>query len=189
MSFLRGIFGKKKPYQSKLEGLFTMSTAYMTLGDKGGLDPATRAGFCFRPVASSYFDQADKELREMLKATSHTTAVKVSTSDDDYGFRWAVLQDDDFEDLVATVHIAAETLEEKGFGEQILAAVFKFTNDGRPVYWIFNYRRGKYYPFVPSGTGQERDNGAELRLRSLMQKELPMEQQLEYWYPMWGIPL
>lgn len=190
MRFLRGIFGtSKKPYQSKLEGLFTMATSYLTLNSKGELRPGRQAGFCFRPVASSYFSDAERELRDLLHASTWTTATHVTSTDDSYGFRWLVLEDKDFEDLVATMHMAAQMLEERGFGEQILAAVFKFERNGQPVYWIFNYRRGRYYPFAPRGSGQERDNSIELRLRSLMAKELPLEENIEYWYPLWGIPL
>lgn len=166
-----------------------MVTAHLTLASKGDLQPATRAGFCFRPVSSSYFADAEREMRDLLHASSWTTATQVTSTDDSYGFRWIVLEDRDFEDLVATMHLAAQALEEKGFGEQILAAVFRFEERGRPVYWIFNYRRGRYYPFVPRGMGQERDHSLELHLRSLMEKELPLEPEITYWYPLWGVPV
>lgn len=34
-----------------------------------------------------------------------------------------------------------------------------------------------------------RRNRAELYLRSAMEVELPIEPELERWYPLWGVPL
>jgi hypothetical protein len=41
---------------------------------------------------------------------------------------------------------------------------------------------------VPKG-GAQRDTSQEFRLRSLMEKELPVEKDEAKWYPMWGMPL
>ena len=73
------------------------------------------------------------------------------------------------------------------FGTQFLAAVYRFRGDAT-VYWIYNFKLGSYYPFVPAG-GQQRDASREFRLRSLMEKELPLEKDEAKWYPMWGLPL
>jgi hypothetical protein len=56
------------------------------------------------------------------------------------------------------------------------------------VYWIYSFKLGSYYPFVPK-SGKQRDTAMEFRLRSLMQKELPIEKDMAKWYPMWGMPL
>jgi len=48
--------------------------------------------------------------------------------------------------------------------------------------------RRTFYPFVPLGRSKERDNALELRLSSAMEHELPIEKELERWYPMWDIP-
>jgi hypothetical protein len=47
----------------------------------------------------------------------------------------------------------------------VLCAVFAFEDSKkRPLYWIYNYKRGAFYPFVPSGSDQQRDNERELVL-------------------------
>jgi hypothetical protein len=53
---------------------------------------------------------------------------------------------------------------------------------------IANFKRGAYYPFVPKGE-QQRDNEHELRLKAQIGAELPIEQELERWFPLWEIPL
>ena len=59
----------------------------------------------------------------------------------------------------------------------------------RPLYWIYNYKRGAFYPFVPAGGDQQRDNERELVLKAQMSSELPVEQELDRWFPLWGIPI
>ncbi len=188
--FLDALLGRSKPIKPKLENLFAMSSAFVTLTVELGLEPGDRAGICFRPVASAAFDQTHADLNRLLQISAKQSNTAVETETDRFGFQWAILNDPDFEDLVATVHVFSQTLHEEGFGEQLLAAVFKFLHDGRPVYWIYNYKRGAFYPFVPQyGEGRRRDNAYELRLRATMEKELPIEQQVEYWYPLWGVPV
>jgi hypothetical protein len=96
------------------------------------------------------------------------------------------LNDPDFEDLVSTLYMVSETLVENDFGEQLLCAVFKFKDESE-VYWIFNFKQAAFYPFVPKG--KQRDSSYEFRLRSIMEKELPIEKEVERWYPLWEIPL
>ena len=54
---------------------------------------------------------------------------------------------------------------------------------------IYNYKRGAFYPFVPSGGAQQRDNERELRLKAQIGADLPVEAELERWFPLWGIPI
>jgi len=184
-----------------------MATAHLTLQAKGELKPDRRAALCFRPVQSSYFAEGEAELEDVLKLSLREAGTRYRIEKDSYGYRWVVLEDEQFEDLVAALHLSGRALADKGFRDQLLAAVYRFTGEEGPVYFIYNYKRGKYYPFVPKGgaiplrgspgpggTGikgdkQERDHGLELRLRALMERELPLEPQLEQWYPLWGLPL
>ena len=56
------------------------------------------------------------------------------------------------------------------------------------LYWVYNYKTGKFYPFVPNGP-RKRDNVTELRLGEIMKEQkLPVERKLENWYALWGIP-
>jgi hypothetical protein len=36
---------------------------------------------------------------------------------------------------------------------------------------------------------RQRDNPEELRLSAALKGELPVEQDYEYWYPVWDLPL
>jgi hypothetical protein len=80
-------------------------------------------------------------------------------------------------------------LAARGFGEQLLAAAFKFSGGKLPVLWIYGYKRGAFWPFVPTGEGQERDNAEELELKAKLEKELPIEPELSRWFGLFGAPL
>jgi hypothetical protein len=191
MGLLDTLFGRTKPVKSKSEQLFAMATASITLQTKLDLQASGAAGIVFRPVDSSYFRQAEQELDELLKLSSKEESVSVQTETDSYGFRWIVLRDNAFEDLVATIHMVSLTLTDKGFSEQLLAAVFRLNQadaGSRPVYWVYNYKRGSFYPFVPQGSSERRDNAAELHFATVMDGELPVEKAPEHWYALWGIP-
>jgi hypothetical protein len=186
--FFDALFGRTRPTPARTERIFAMSTAYITLQAQLGLEPDRFAGITFRPVTSGYFDRATSELHSLLELSTRDTGATFRTHKDNYGFEWIILEDADFEDLVATIHIISTTLIEEQFGDRLLAAVFRFFDrDRRKVYWFHNFKRGLFYPFIPTGPSS-RDNAYELRLQSVMGRELPVDPQLESWYPMWEIP-
>ena len=120
--------------------------------------------------------------------SERATGTRFEITDDGYGTRWVVLDDRDFEDLVATLHLVGETITDHGFRDRMLAAVFRFDYEGKQAYWIYGIKRGRFYPFVLAGE-QQRDNAAEMRLGALMEEEnIPVEKSLEQWYALWGIP-
>jgi len=108
--------------------------------------------------------------------------------EDSYGYDWVVLRDPDVEDLVTTVHLVNATLSDSGFGHQLLASVFAFAGAKGPTFLVYGYKRGAFYPFVPAD-GEHRDNQSELRLRGILEGEIPIEADLSRWYPIWGVPI
>jgi hypothetical protein len=188
--FFDVILGRSRPIKPKMENVFAMSTAYVTLTAELNLSPTDRAGICLRPPQSAAFEQMGVDLDRLLEISSLETGAKVEKQTDSYGFQWIIINDPNIEGQVATVHVFSQTVHENGFGEQLLAAVFKFLDGERPVYFIYNYKRGKYYPFVPvRDSDHRRDNAYELRLRATVQRELPLEDQVERWYALWGVPV
>jgi hypothetical protein len=188
MSLLDIILGRTKPVRSKTEQLFAISTAVVTLETKLGLHPAPEAGIVFRPVQSSSFRNTSQEVQDLLDLSARDTNSRVRQVDDEFNFRWIIIEDEDFEDLVTMLHMVTLTLAEHGYQNQLLAAVFRFDGQKGPVYWIYNYKRGAFYPFVPTGN-RRRDNATELQLQAVMDKELPIDPTIESWYALWGIPI
>ncbi|MFB6184735.1 MAG: hypothetical protein ABEI96_09295 [Haloarculaceae archaeon] len=185
------------------EDLFGMTTAYLTMEADLGYEPVGAAALCFSEVDSTDFEDTVHEVEDILEAGREETGTVAELTADDHGYHWVVLEDPDFEDLVTSVHFAADTFVERGYGSRLLAAVFGFrkgettsrsrSRDGEPieaadegqrVYWIYSFRRGAYYPFAPAA-GHERDSQVELKLQSNLDGELAIEDDTAYWYPLW----
>ena len=88
-----------------------------------------------------------------------------------------------------SVNVISTQLEGGGYGDRILCAVFAFEDEGRPVYFIYNYKRGAWYPFVPAPGEKQRNNEREFQVKAAIGGELPFEQEIERWFPLWEIPL
>jgi hypothetical protein len=183
------LFGRSKLKDASPEGLFALSTARVTLEAELGLRHAGRAGICFKPLSAGEFARAREDLAELLDVTARESGSRVSQVADEQGFEWIVVEDADLEDLVTTVHLVGSELVARGFGGQLLAAVFRFEGRERPVYWIYGYKRGAFWPFVPGGERMERDNAEELRLKAELEGELPVEQDLSRWFGLFGAPV
>jgi len=173
------------------EDLFGMSTAYVTMAAELGWASTGDAALCFADVDSTDFSDTVDEVKAILDAGGEETGTAADFHEDSHGYNWVVLHDDsDPEDLVTSVHFAADTLVERDYGSRLLAALFAFENtdgDGsepRYAYWVYSFRRGAYYPFAPSSTS-ERDSGVEFKLESALDGELDVEGDKEYWYPYW----
>jgi hypothetical protein len=166
------------------EDLFGMSTAYLTMEADLGLPSAGEAALCFSNVDSTDFATTVEEVEAILDAGQEETGTKHWRHSDDYGYHWFVLSDSDPEDLVTSVHFAADEFVERGYGSRLLAALFAFEDGSENVYWVYSFRRGAYYPFAPTGTSS-RDSKREFKLQSVLDGELAVEEDEGYWYPLW----
>ncbi|MEX2253302.1 MAG: hypothetical protein WD649_04050 [Thermoleophilaceae bacterium] len=189
MGFLDGLLGGKRQLKGPApDRLFAMVTAQVTLDTGLGLTHRRRAGIVFQPLGTADFTGIVTETEELLRGSAEDTDTKVETADDEHGYRWLVLEDDEFEDLVVSLNLVSTQLQSGGYGDRLLAAVFPFDEGGKPIYFIYNFKRGSYYPFVPSGK-QSRDTEHELRLKAQIGGELPIEEDTSRWFPLWEIPL
>ena len=183
------LFGKKKLGGARLDKLFALSSAHVTLEVELGLRSSGQAGVVFKPLSASEFMRAEQEIDELLGVTAQTTGARVRRRTDSFGYQWLVFDDPDFEDLVTAVHLVSSELEARGFGAQLLAAIFRFAGRSRPVHVVYGFKRGAFWPFVPTGEGQVRDNAEELRLKNELAPELPIEPELERWLGLFDAPL
>ena len=187
MGFFDALFGKTRLPRATVDNLFAISAASVTMQTGLNMKASTSAGLCFKPIESARYDDTRTEIDELLQLSSRETKSTYRLITDEYRFTWVILEDPDFEDLVAGVHLVSQTLIERDYGTYLLCAVFRFENT-KPSYWVYNFKQGHFYPFVPS-PGKTRDNAVEFRMRSLLDRELPIEKDAGMWYPLWGIPL
>jgi hypothetical protein len=175
--------------------LFAITTAYVDLQAEHGVDPSGSAAIVFQALATSEFESTIKDMEEVVTATGGDNGTTVKTEDDSFGYRWMILRSPagapSVEDLAVGINAVSSSIETAGFGERLLCAVFGFTDaKGQRIYFIYNYKRGSWYPFVPAaGNAQERSTERELQLKAQVGSEMPLEPELERWFPLWGIPI
>jgi hypothetical protein len=191
MGFLDALLGGKgkKVALPAPDRLFAMTTAQVTLDTGLGLRHRQSAGIVFQPLGTADFEGILAETEELLRGTAEETGTEVSSTEDEFGYRWLILKDADFEDLVVSLNTISVQLQGSGYGDRLLCAVFAFEEKGKPVYFIYNFKRGAYYPFVPAPGDKARDSERELRLKAQVGNELPFEDDVARWFPLWEIPL
>jgi hypothetical protein len=183
------LFGRKKLKAPAAERLFALSTAAVTLETSLGLKSAGAGAVVFKALSASEFAQAENDIQQLLEAVASDCGAKLDRRDDSFGYTWIIVRDPDLEDQVTAVHAVASELQARGFGEQLLAAVFRFDGGKLPVYWIYGYKRGAFWPFIPTGDGQNRDNAEELELKAKLGGELPVEPDLSRWFGVFDAPI
>jgi len=99
------------------------------------------------------------------------------------------------EDIIAGVTAVGDMVEEKGFSDKLLAAIFEFSsnidndnNINSIQYLIYNYKRNNFYPFIPTGQ-KNRDTEQEMKILSAVEQEVKFEKDMTFWYPMWDLPI
>jgi hypothetical protein len=183
------LFGRKKLKGANLDKLFALSTAAISLEIECNLKPSGVAAVVFKPLSAGEFTQAENDIDELLGVAARDSGSQVRRRSDSFGFEWLVIRDRDFEDLVTTTHLVSSELDARGFGGQLLAAVFAFKGGEDPTYLVYGYKLGTFWPFIPTGEDQERDNAEELRLKTELESELPIEPDLSRWLGLFDSPL
>ncbi len=192
MKFLDTLLGRTQPKPSKLDALFALPSAAVTLEAGAGLRPTGRAAVAFKPASGQGFAEAGTELAPLLAMTAEQAGSELREENDTYGYRWVVVDDPELEDLIGAVHLVNATLEERGFGNQLLCSMFGFGDEtgASRLYLVYLYKRGTFYPFAPvPGGGEKLDNELELRVRGVLGSDLPIEADLTRWFPLWGVPI
>jgi hypothetical protein len=174
--------------------LFSLSSAYVTLEVKMGLKVTGRCALTFKTVSGTFFYEMEQDIRQFLGNLQPEFNLTWRTTTDSYGYMWIIFEGKRIEDLLAGLTTVSDIVEERGFSDKLLAAVFEFSS-GREEgsrtsqqYLIYNYKRNKFYPFVP--TGQKTvDAEQQMKIVAAVGEEMPFERDMTLWYPLWDLPL
>jgi hypothetical protein len=182
------LFGRKKLAEPSDDRLFALTTAAVTLQAELSLTFAGGAAVTFKPQSSGEFRSAFDEVDQLVDAVAAQADSKIERQSDEFGFDWIVIHDPELEDAVGAAHTLAAELTAKGFGSQLLGALFRFQGGANPVYWVYGFKRGTFWPFVPLAD-KKRDNATELELKAKLENELPIEQDLTRWFALFDAPI
>ena len=197
MRILDILAGRTKPAQANLDALFGLPSAFITLEASEAMVPSGEAGVCYKPASGQPFARTTEELESLLGLGGGPTRVREET--DHYGFHWVVLGPgsgpSDPQELVNQVHLVNTTLQEQGFGPQLLCSVFGFRPAKEPAgspantYLVYLYKRGTFYPFMPLAGREQRAVEAELRWSVELAEDLKIEKDKANWMALWGLPV
>jgi len=184
------LFGRTKQVAPNLDNLFALPTAALTLESELDLVSSGQAGLCFKGGSGESTITTDDDIKQLLDFDEATN--KVTITKDDLGFEWLVVTDPDFEGLVTRVHAANTSMVEHGLGPRLLCAVFGFVAKTPPgegsLRMVYLLKQGTFYPFAPTGPSQ-RNNELELRVKSFLGTDLPIEKDLSRWMALWNLPV
>ncbi|GAA3857374.1 PspA-associated protein PspAB [Amycolatopsis tucumanensis] len=191
MGFLDVLLGRTKPVQPNLDVLFTVPPAADTLQAALGFAPTGVGTVCFKPAEGSASAQSQRDIRELLDLDP---ALDVSASHDEFGYTWITCRQStvDLPALMTGLHAINATLADAGFGLTLLCTVigFRGDSDGQPRHLglVYLFKRGTFYPFAPT-RDQHRDTALEMQVRAELGGELPIEADLQRWFPIWNAPV
>ncbi len=186
------LLGRTKPKPPDLDRLFGLTDAALTLQAAGQFTATGVGAVCYRAGEGGAFATTQADVRELLDAGGGPA---VERSEDEYGYTWLVVRHpaDDLAGLVTDLHAVNTVLTDAGFGSLLLCSLAAFRGTvgadtaGRPLGLVYLYKRGSFYPFAPL-TGQNRDTALELAVRAQIGADLPLEDDLSRWFPVWCAP-
>jgi hypothetical protein len=191
MGLFESILGRRKPARPDLDAIFGLPSAAITLSASLGFEASGTAAVAFRVPEGRAFAEVRSEIEALLAASGNP---KVDQHADQYGYTWLVLSTDppDVGALVTDLHAVNLTLQDSGFGPQLLCSTTTFMGPGtgpgaQALAMVYLFKQGSFYPFAPSGE-QTRNTMLELQVRDLLRDELSMESDLSRWFPIWGAP-
>jgi hypothetical protein len=193
MGFLDTLLGRTKPVPPKLDDLFALPSAAITLEAGMSFTPTGSGSVCFRSVEGRSFSDVENDVRDLLNlSSSNEGGLPVEVSKDSYGFTWLVSShlSSEVEGLVTDLHAVNSALVDNGFGPQLLCTLVAFRDEQeRRLGLIYLYKRGTFYPFAPaSGGAERRDNALELQVKGVIGDDLKWEPDMARWFPVWGAP-
>jgi hypothetical protein len=190
MGLFDTVLGRTKQIAPQLDALFALPTGALTLDSELDLVTSGHAGLCFKSGSGESTITTDQELHDLLALDETDHDISITT--DDLGFKWVLINDVDIPSLVTRVHGANTTMVENGLGPRLLCAVFGFVPKTPPgdgdVRLVYLLKRGTFYPFAPR-PNEQRDNELELRVKSFIGDDLPMEKDLSRWMALWNLPV
>ncbi len=185
MGFWETLTGRRKPVTPKMDALFALPAAAVTLETAANFRMTGQGAICFRGAEGPAFAQTVSDVVALL---DNDDDPDVEQSRDEFGFTWLLARQDDMGALVTDLHAVTTSLELQGFADAVLCTLVTFTDpSGRVLGLVYLYKQGTFYPFAPTGP-HRRDNVLELQMKELLKDDLPIEADLSRWMALWGAP-
>ncbi|MEP6855326.1 MAG: hypothetical protein ABJA33_07645 [Pedococcus sp.] len=185
MGFLDTMLGRTKPTAPNLDRLFGLPAAAITLQTSTRFHPTGVGSVCFKAAEGGAFTGLREQVEQLLALDEG----KYREHSDSYGFTWLVrtTTPDDLDGLVTDLHAVNSSLVDAGFGAALLCTLIAFTDGAQSLGLVYLYKRGSWYPFAPTGRAR-RDTAIELQIKSALERDLRVEDDLARWFPLYDAP-
>lgn len=154
---------------------------------EAGYDSTGIAALCVNDLDSQRFEDTLAEITNVMNRHKDNVGTETSIHRDRYTEVWIVFEDvpQEFDDLVVAVEFTIDLLDENGYQDNLLAALFQFENR-RQAYLVYSFLDNVFYPYAPHPTEEEtRDFSAELALEDAIEDDLTLQDDRDKWYPFW----
>ena len=202
------------------DAIFSLSSASISLEEKLNLQFSGSAALCIKKINGSIFENTIKDCNDFLDASKEEFKFRYNLYLDSYNYLWFIITTKEltpYSDIITNVAAGlssiGDIIEENGFADQILSAIFKFNfantntnsleenekkdvdhdsryikvyNNIKNLYLIYNYKTNNFYPYIPINS--QRDTTKELQVLSIIKKLVSSENDISKWYPIKDIP-
>jgi hypothetical protein len=194
------------------DAIFSLTSASISLEEKLDVQFSGSVALCIKEINGSLFESTIKDCKDFLDASKDEFKFRYDIFLDSYNYLWFIIMAKDFainQDTITNVAAGlssiGDIIEENGFSDQILSAIFKFNfsnrnfleeiNAGRQVkdyntiqnlYLIYNYKTNNFYPYIPINS--QRDTTKEMQVLSIIKNLVSAETDISKWYPIKDIP-
>ncbi len=115
------------------DAIFSLASASIEIGEKLNLNFSGTAALCIKIIDGDLFKNTIKDCTDFLKVSKEEFKFESKTVTDSYGYLWFIIYgsnlmilSDVITNVAAVISSLGETIEENGFAELILSAVFLF---------------------------------------------------------------
>ena len=185
MGFLDIVLGRTKPAVPNLDQLFALPAASVTLQTSTRFEPTGVGSVCFKAAEGGAYTGLSEQVEQLLALDEG----KYRQQSDSFGFTWLVRNTtpEDLDGLVTDLHAVNSSLVDAGFGAALLCTLIIFTDGAQRLGLVYLYKRGTWYLFAPTGPDR-RDSALELQVKSALEQDLRVEDDLARWFPLYDAP-
>ena len=96
------------------EAILAIAVAEPTLSSSLQLTSTGKAGLTYKPASGDAFAELEEEVQGLLHSGQQNTGTRYTVETDEYGYRWVLLGDEQFEDLAMGLYVVGQSFFERG---------------------------------------------------------------------------
>jgi len=199
------------------DALYSLNNASGSFEDKLGFKFSGSAALCIKIIDGLIFENTIKDCTDLLSVSKKEFNFDYQVSTDSYGYLWIIvtgktnpIYSEIISNVITALSSIGKIMEENGFSNQILSAVFKYGFSNRifssfgmdrkfgyretnsypitnMIYLIYNYKTNNFYPYLPLAN-YNRDTTKELQTVSILKNFISFQPDVSKWYPIKYIP-